>query len=255
MAWLLIDNSNNRTKLRLGNSNGLSEQSVVLPTQELSEQSLKTLLEGISFSAVVIASVVPAKAELLKNYFSDSHPCHFLTYRSPLGYGFDLAAPEQIGNDRLANALALKTLYGAPGIAIDFGTAVTFSVIAETGNFAGGVIAPGMSAMTDYLADRTAQLPSVQPSIPNSAIGKTTYEAIQSGAVFGQRGMVREIIHELQRELDGSPKIIATGGGAEFLAKALPEIHLINTDLTLEGIRILAGKIFPEDISSTVLPC
>jgi type III pantothenate kinase len=125
MAWLLIDNSNSRTKFRLGDSGGLLEWNAIMPTQDLTVGSIRSLIDGLDFSGVVVASVVPEKELLLRKVF-ENQPYHSLTHESPLGYGFDLDAPEQIGHDRLANVAALKLRYGAPSIAIDFGTAVTF---------------------------------------------------------------------------------------------------------------------------------
>jgi type III pantothenate kinase len=244
MAWLLIDNSNSRTKFRLGDVNGLLEWNAVLPTQDLEAASIQALVEGLDFSAVAVASVVPKKEALLRKFFENSAVYHSLTHKSPLGYGFELDAPEQIGHDRLANVVALKERYGAPGIAIDFGTAITFSVISAKGNFAGGVIAPGMDCMTEYLAARTAQLPRVKPEEYESAIGKTTLEAMRIGAVAGHRGMVREILREIVSEIGGDVAVVATGGGATFAAKGLPEISSVDLDLTLEGLRLVAGRVF-----------
>jgi len=245
MAWLLIDNSNTRTKLALGDGHCLLEWRAVIPTADLATPSLQKLLGGISFEAVVCASVVPEKAKLLEDFFKPVCSFHRLNYRSPHGMEFDLDHPEQIGNDRLANAIALLGKHGAPGIAIDFGTAVTFSVVSSKGIFLGGAIAPGMAAMTEYLSSQTAQLPQIDPIEPTSAIGKTTVEAMRSGAVLGHRGMVREILHALVSEMGGAPKVVATGGGAAFAAAHLEEIHLADLDLTLEGLRLIAARIFP----------
>jgi type III pantothenate kinase len=231
MAWLLIDNSNSRTKFRLGDAGGLLEWNAVIPTQDLSAGSIHALIHGMDFSGVVVASVVPEKEMLLRKVF-DHQPYHSLTHISPLGYGFELGAPEQIGHDRLANVVALKQRYGAPGIAIDFGTAVTFSVISAEGNFAGGAIAPGMACMTEYLSQKTAQLPQVQPEEYASAIGKNTIEALKIGAVAGHRGMVREILREIVLEIGGDVTVVATGGGAAFAAQGLPEISSVDLDLT-----------------------
>ncbi len=244
MAWLLIDNSNSRTKLRLGDANGLLEWNAVMPTQDLDVSSTKALVDGLDFSAVIVASVVPEKEAVLRNFFEHRAAYHKLTHESPLGYGFELDTPEQIGHDRLANTVALKSRYGAPSIAIDFGTAVTFSVISANGNFAGGVIAPGMGCMTEYLASKTAQLPRVNPEKYASAIGKNTLEALGIGAVAGHRGMVREILREIVSEIGGDVTVVATGGGAAFAAQGLPEITSVDLDLTLEGLRLVAGRVF-----------
>lgn len=243
MAWLLIDNSNTRTKLALGDAEGLLAWRAVIATADLSDESLEATLRGVAYDGVVVASVVPEKAAFLADHFS-GHPFHAVSFRSPLGFGFDVASPEQIGNDRLANLAALKSRYDSPAIAIDFGTAVTFSVLSPEGDFSGGAIAPGMAAMTSYLATRTAQLPMVGLSEPASAIGTTTTEAILSGAVIGHRGMVREILREIISACGGHPKVVATGGGAEFGAKRIPEIDAIDLELTLEGLRLIAAQVF-----------
>ncbi len=243
MAWLLIDNSNSRTKFRLGDGDRLGEWSVILPTAELTPSSLAGLLDGVNFSAVAVASVVPQTERLLRCFF-DKLAYHAVTYLSPLGYGFELDSPEQIGHDRLVNVAALKQKYGSPAVAIDFGTAVTFSVLSAHGNFAGGVIAPGMSCMTEYLAQKTAQLPRVNPEECLSAIGKNTMEALRIGAAVGHRGMVREILSNIRTELGQPIKVVATGGGAVFAAPGLPEISSVDLDLTLEGLRIVAARVF-----------
>lgn len=244
MAWLLIDNSNTRTKFALGNDRSLMDWREVTDTAGLDEGRLYSITRELSFSAVAVASVVPGKALLIEKYFGKTHPCHFISHRSPLGYGYDLDHPDQIGNDRLANVVALSENHGAPGIAVDFGTAVTFSVLSAEGNFSGGAIAPGMDAMTRYLSDRTAQLPLIEHTEPKSAIGTTTGEALLSGAVHGQRGMVTEILRKICAEIAGKPTVVATGGGAGFAATGIPGIDLVDPDLTLEGVRRIAMRVF-----------
>ncbi len=245
MAWLLIDNSNSRTKFALGDREGLNDWRAVLATEQLDEGRLEKLLEVVGFSKVVFASVVPSRADFLKQFFRDRCDCHSLNHLSPLGYGFELPHPEQIGNDRLANVRALKERHRGPAVAIDFGTAVTFSILSAHGNFSGGVIAPGMAAMTEYLARRTAQLPLIEPIERASAIGKDTVAAMQVGAVLGHRGMVREIVSELVRELGGKPAIVATGGGATFFDSGCPGlVHEVVPDLTLEGLRLVGKSLF-----------
>jgi type III pantothenate kinase len=243
MAWLLIDNSNTRTKFRLGDGRGLGDWNMIVPTSELDEQMVRNLVREIDFSAVVVASVVPEKEIVLRNVLG-SGDYHQLTHESPLGYGFELDAPEQIGHDRLANLMALKEKYGAPGIVIDFGTAVTFSVLSAAKNFAGGVIAAGIECSSEWLASRAAQLPAVKPQNFSSALGKTTLEALTIGATAGQRGMVKEILRELFKEIEGDPIVVATGGGAEFAAEGVSEIHQVDLSMTLEGLRLLAERVF-----------
>jgi len=168
----------------------------------------------------------------------------FLGPQLDLGVGIDYPAPRSIGADRLANAAAVAQLYGYPAIVVDFGTAVTFDVVSARGDYIGGVIAPGLEAMTSFLYDRTALLPKLSLREPVRAIGKTTRDAMMSGAVFGYRGLVREILVRISLENfpRSKPRIIATGGYAQLIARRLPEIEAVHPNLTLEGLRIIANR-------------
>jgi len=244
MAWLLIDNSNTRTKFALGDTAGLLDWRDVLATAELSPAALAAITADLEFSAVIICSVVPSTASVLKEFFEACGPVHFLGHESPLGIGIDYPHPSQIGADRLANAAGVLTRHGVPAIVIDFGTAVTFDVISAQPAYCGGVIAPGLGAMSGYLPQNTALLPVIQLEEPASAIGKSTVHAMQAGAVFGYRGLVREIINRIRNELSGSPKIIATGGDAALIACGVREIDSVDPDLTLDGLRQVAVRVF-----------
>lgn len=244
MSWLLIDNSNTRTKFALGDTVRLHPWRGVLPTAEISSASITGLLAELSFNAVIICSVVPEKALVLKQHFEGKFPLHFLDSNSPLGMGIDYPQPSQIGADRLANSAGVLSRHGAPAIIIDFGTAVTFDVISAEPAYCGGVIAPGLGAMTGYLSRRTALLPEIELAEPSSAIGKSTVHAMQVGAVFGYRGLVKEILVRIAGELTGSPRIVATGGDAALIARGLPEIDAVDPDLTLDGLRQVAARVF-----------
>lgn len=244
MAWLLIDNSNSRTKFALGDSKRLLEWRAVLPTAGISPESLATITRGVEFTGVIIGSVVPAKAAVLREYFEDCAPVHLLGCDSPIGMRIDYPNPAQIGADRLANAAGVVARHGAPAIVIDFGTAVTFDVISAEPAYCGGVIAPGLGAMSGYLPQKTALLPMIELEEPGSAIGKSTVHAMQAGAVFGYRGLVREILKRISAELSGSPRIVATGGDAALIAKGLPEIEAVDADITLDGLRRVAAEVF-----------
>lgn len=244
MPWLLVDNSNTRTKFALGDATGLLDWRGVLPTAEVSDETLALLLDEVKFSAALIGSVVPAKARILAGFLEKSAPVHLLGPQSPLGIGIDYPFPEQIGADRLANAVGVLHRHGAPAIVIDFGTAVTFDVVNATPAYCGGVIAPGLGAMSGYLTRRTALLPEFDLVEPASAIGKSTVHAMQAGAVFGYRGLVKEIISQLRSELPGTPHIVATGGDASLIARGVPDIQAVDPDLTLDGLRLVAARAF-----------
>jgi len=167
----------------------------------------------------------------------------WLTPRVKLGVGVDYPNPKGIGADRLANAAAAAEFYGCPAIVVDFGTAVTFDIISAQRKYIGGVIAPGLEAMTNFLYQRTALLPQISLREPRSAIGRSTIEAMRAGAVIGYRGLVREIIAKIKSERFGRKKVhvIATGGYADLIAARLREIDAVHPNLTLEGLRIIAN--------------
>ena len=244
MAWLLVDNSNTRTKFALGDADSLSDWRGILPTSEVTPESLESVTRGIEFSSVTVCSVVPNKAAVLKEFFETSCPVYFLGHESPLGLGIDYPLPAQIGADRLANAAGVLTRHGAPAIIIDFGTAVTFDVISAEPAYCGGVIAPGLGAMSAYLPGKTALLPMIELEEPAFAIGKSTVQAMQAGAVFGYRGLVKEIIARVRMELGGTPKVIATGGDAGLIARGVSEIDVVDPDITLDGLRQVAARVF-----------
>lgn len=155
------------------------------------------------------------------------------------GVTLDYPRPGTIGQDRLANAVAARHHFGAPVVVVDFGTAVTFDVVDRRGCYVGGIIAPGLAAMTDYLHDKTALLPRIRLIDPGTAIGRSTRQAMQVGAVHGYRGLVRELIVELRRELRARRlPVVATGGYAGLIARGLPAITHVREHLTLEGLRL-----------------
>ena len=157
-----------------------------------------------------------------------------------VGLGIDYPHPETIGPDRLANALAARHRFGAPVVVVDFGTAVTFDVVDRAGNYVGGIIAPGLAAMTDYLHEKTALLPRIKIREIQGPIGKTTEQAMLVGAVHGYRGLICELILELKRELNTRRlPVVATGGYSRLIASKLPEITAVDPLLTLEGLRLL----------------
>ncbi|MDB4618530.1 type III pantothenate kinase [Akkermansiaceae bacterium] len=231
---LLIDNSNTRTKFALAEGDFISDWRAIIPTQELTQETIEDSLEGRVYQIATICSVVPKAAELLEQTLGV--PCHRISCHSEMPIRIDYPKPEQIGADRLANTVAAISRFGGPAIVIDFGTAVTFDVANEKGDYLGGAIAPGTASLRDYLHRRTALLPSIQLAEPKSAIGKSTEDAMQIGAVIGYRGLIREILSSIKAELGGEPHIIATGGDAELISAGMPEIKHLCPHLTLDGI-------------------
>ena len=239
MTYLLIDNSNTRTKFVLSTPKALLKERRMIPTREVSEERLDDALKGLHYDAAVVCSVVPRVADVLRNWLT--RPSHFLSCDSRLGVGIDYPSPRQIGADRLANAAGAVAYYGYPCIVVDFGTAVTFDVIGPERTYLGGAIAPGLASMGDYLARNTALLPAIEPHEPKHAIGTSTVEAMHSGAVYGYRGMVKEILGKLEEEMGRRPTVVATGGDAALIARGVPRIDHVDPDITLNGLRMVAG--------------
>lgn len=250
MRILIIDNSNTRTKFALAEGGVLLDWSSVINTADISLEALGVALCDTVWDVSIVSSVVPRKAEILCDYLR-GRPCHLLSHQSKLPINISYPEPQQIGADRLANSVAVFASYGSPAIVIDFGTAVTFDVIApdEGGgsSYLGGVIAPGLASMTEGLSKRAALLPHIQLEEPQSVIGKSTEEAMLSGAVYGYRGLVREILNNLIKELPSCPAIIATGGDSALISRGLPEIQHVRPKLTLDGLRIIAELNFSEE--------
>jgi type III pantothenate kinase len=244
--YLLIDISNSFTKFATSSRDDIGRVSR-LPTPSLTRHAFAAMARP--GQKIVLSSVVPDKARLAVRAFAKQAGAgHFLTVspKLDLGAGIDYPRPGTIGPDRLANAAAVRHLYGAPAVVVDFGTAVTFDIISPEGNYIGGVIAPGLEVMTDYLYQRTALLPHIHPTEPASAIGKSTKTAMLAGAVYGYRGLVREILAQIRRELGGRRRlhVVATGGYASLIAARLPEMKLVRPNLTLEGLRIIGNLNF-----------
>jgi type III pantothenate kinase len=163
-----------------------------------------------------------------------------LTAKTARGIGIEFPQPASIGADRLANAVAARAHFGAPVIVVGFGTAVAFDVVNRRGDYVGGIIAPGLAAMTDYLHEKTALLPRIKIREVQSAIGKSTEEAMLVGAVHGYRGLIRGLLAELKHELKAKRlPVVATGGYAKLIAAKLPEISAVEPTLTLEGLRLV----------------
>jgi type III pantothenate kinase len=240
--YLLVDISNSFTKLAFATRQRLAKP-IRHPTKNLTVAILRRILRGRNVETIVVSSVVPGKNRVIAAAAGSSRLL-FLSPQLDLGVGIDYPLPQSIGADRLANAAAVAQLYGYPAIVVDFGTAVTFDVVSARGDYLGGVIAPGLEAMTSFLYDRTALLPKLSLREPVRAIGKTTREAMMSGAVFGYRGLVREILVRvgLENFPQGRPRIVATGGYAQLITRGLPEIEAVHPNLTLEGLRIIANR-------------
>jgi type III pantothenate kinase len=239
--YLLIDISNSFAKLALSTRRQISKPTRI-PTENFNAAMLRRFAGRHKIDIFVVCSVVPKKNNAVRKVARRSKIL-WLTPQIELGVGIDYPNPKTIGADRLANATAVAALYGYPAIVVDFGTAVTFDIVSVRRKYIGGVIAPGLESMTSFLYQRTALLPKLSLKEPRSAVGRSTLEAMRSGAVIGYRGLVREIIARIKAERFPGKKVhvVATGGYAKLIGARLGEIDTVHPNLTLEGLRIVAN--------------
>ena len=147
--------------------------------------------------------------------------------------------PAEVGPDLIVNVLAARYLYGAPVIVIGFGTATTFSVVSQQGDFAGVAIAPGVGTAADSLFRATARLPQVELAPPPRAMGTNTIHAMQSGLIYGFAGLVEGLVKRLRDEVGENARVVATGGLAELIARETSVIEVVEPNLALIGLRLI----------------
>ena len=241
---LLFDIGNTHTHVGLANAQRVVKQAD-LPTAAWFGGNAAALAKKFAgqnrIEGAALCSVVPRATPFVRKAVRTWWKSEVLELNPQTirGVGIDYPRPNSIGPDRLANAVAARQRFGAPVVVVDFGTAVTFDVVNARGDYVGGIIAPGLAAMTDYLHEKTALLPRIKIREIETAIGKSTEQAMLIGAVHGYRGLVRELIGELKRELRARKlPVVATGGYAKLIAARMPEISAVAPDLTLEGLRL-----------------
>lgn len=199
-------------------------------------------LEIGDIEGIIMSSVIPSL-----NYTLE-HMCQYYFYKKPIIIGPGIKTylnikydnPKEVGADRIVNSVAAYRLYGGPCIVIDFGTATTFNVVSQNGEFIGGVICPGIKVTTDAMVNNAAKLPRIELVKPEKVIGKNTVSNMQSGIIYGFTGMVKYIISNIKKEI-GSPgaKVIATGGLSELMFSEEKIFDVVDRKLTLEGLKII----------------
>ncbi len=190
--------------------------------------------------ACVVPPLIPILEEMSRKYFS----CQPLVVGPGIKTGLPILYrnPAEVGADRIVNAVAGFHKYGGPLIIVDFGTATTFDAISKKGEYLGGAIFPGIQISLEALFKNTAKLPRVDLVVPESVIGKSTVESIQSGAVFGFVGLIDSMVNKMKSELGQKTKVIATGGIGELIANKSEVVDLFDPLITLDGLRLLYEK-------------
>jgi type III pantothenate kinase len=198
-------------------------------------------LDFKAIDAIAIASVVPPLNYTLKRmaevYFQIT-PL-FIDHATDTGLRILYEPPSDVGADRIVDAVAAITKYGAPCVVVDFGTATTFNAINAKGEYMGGAITPGIMISSEALFARTAKLPRVDIKRPHKVIGSSTVAAMQSGLYYGYAGLVDGVLEKMIEEIGSPTRVIATGGLAQLIATGSKFIELVDDTLTLDGLRLV----------------
>ncbi|MDR1088836.1 MAG: type III pantothenate kinase [Coriobacteriales bacterium] len=207
--------------------------------------SLRALLaaspEPLAINHVAIASVVPSLSESwaqAAQQLSGSKPL-LLSHETKAGFSYGYDNPEEIGADRIADAVAAVARYGAPVIVVDFGTATNIEIIDRNGAFVGGIIAPGLSTSADALFAAAARLPRIDIITPPEVIGRSTKTAVQSGLTYGEIDRIDGLVRRVFAELGYESPVVATGGLSRRVLSLSTVITQVNDTLTLEGLRLI----------------
>lgn len=204
---------------------------------------------GIDAGAIrrtIISCVVPPMVTILDSFCRKylGHAPRWVDARSYGGMPILINNPAELGADRIVNAVAAYRKYGKSLIIIDFGTATTFDVISEKGEFLGGSISPGIMIASEALFREASKLPRVEIfERPGNVVGKDSAACIQSGIIFGYAGLVDGIVSRIKAQMDNVPIVLATGGLAPLMADVAESIEKVESSLTLEGLRIISDSL------------
>jgi type III pantothenate kinase len=247
---LVIDVGNTNTVLGLYHGSSLRALWRLATSREQTADEYGILIHNLftldklpatDICGIMIASVVPplnaVLEEMAKKYFK-MEPL-FLGPGTRTGMAILVETPQEVGADRIADAVAAYEKYGGPCIVVDLGTAITFDCISAKGEYLGGVIMPGIGIAAEALFQRTAKLPRVEIREPDRVIGTNTINSIQSGLFYGAVDSIDGMLDRLCAVLGKQTKVIATGGQAPLVAGASKYKPPIDSSLTLDGLRII----------------
>jgi type III pantothenate kinase len=220
------------------NANRTADEYSVWLSQLMKENGLSRK----DIKSAIVATVVPTTLFSLKSLCQKYFECKPLIIGDAdveLGIDVLLDNPKEVGSDRLVNAVAAYDSHGGPLIILDFGTATTFDVIDDKGNYFGGVIAPGINLSLEALHQAAAQLPRVAVSKPETVIGKSTVPAMKSGIYWGYVSMIEGMVARIEEEFGAKMNVVATGGLAPLFLNESEQITQADPDLTLRGLYLI----------------
>ena len=243
---LAIDVGNTQTVFGLFEGERLGEQFRIGTVRSNTSDELAVVLRAFvdleALDGIALCSSVPP---LVREYeaFAERWAGADLLVVGPgvqTGIAIRYDDPREVGPDRIANAVAVRARHGAPAVVVDFGTSTNFDVVNAAGDFAGGVLAPGVEISMDALFARAARLPRVPFVAPEHVISQTTVAALQSGLVYGFAGQVDAIVERIRDELGAADApVVATGGLADLIAPHSRTITAVDPELTLHGLRLV----------------
>ena len=242
---LAIDVGNTQTVLGLFEGSELRDHWRLATDRERTGDELGVLITGLldpdEVDGVSLSSSVPALVQEYEGVADRWLRAPILTLGPGVRTGIPIRYddPREVGPDRVVNAVAALERYGAPCIVVDFGTSTNFDVVSAQGEFAGGVLAPGIEVSMQALFSRAARLFTIEFVEPPTVIGKTTAASLQSGLVYGFAGQVDGIVERIRGELGSEARAIGTGGLADLIAPHARTIELVDPFLTLEGLRLV----------------
>lgn len=252
---LVIDIGNTNIVMGVFKNDALAHHWRIRTERNTTEDEFKVIMgalftdSGLAFQEIekcVISCVVPPLVTILDTFCRKylQKPPHWIDARSYPGMPILYSNPNEVGADRIVNAVGAYERYKCSLIIIDFGTATTFDAISQRGEYLGGAISPGIGISSEALFAHASKLPRVEIyKPPASVIGKDTISSIQAGIIFGYAGLVDGIVQRMCQEMGEQPKVIATGGLAPLIQHAAHCIEAVDFDLTLQGLKIIGSQL------------
>jgi type III pantothenate kinase len=247
---LAIDVGNTQTHVGMFREDEFLEHWRFATSRFATADTLATTLAGLldlrdlrlrDVNAAMVSAVVPTLAheyeQVIRRYFGNRGLLVGPEIKSGMPIRID--RPQELGADRLVNAIAAYDRVGGACIAVDFGTAINYDVVSAAGEYLGGVISPGVEISLEALSARAARLPRVEIEKPDHVIGKGTQEAIQAGVVYGFAGQVDAILGRIREELAEEATAIATGGFAAAIVPFCEQVDEVDDRLTLQGLKLI----------------
>lgn len=252
---LVIDVGNTNTVMGIYRQDRLVKDWRIRTERKTTEDEFNVIatnlfaIEGIDVGRIrrtAISCVVPPMVTILDSFCRKylGHAPQWVDARSFTGMPILIHNPSELGADRIVNAVAAYHKYRQRLIVIDFGTATTFDVVSEKGEYLGGAISPGIMIASEALFREASKLPRVEIfERPDAVVGKDTAGSIKSGIIFGYAGLVDGMVARMKRQMGGDPMVLATGGLAPLMADVAASIQHVEPSLTLEGLRLISNSI------------